>query len=108
MEAPMFSLVAARTAVRAASAAVLALAALLIASPSAAQTAGGRLPSLDLGTRGVDEAAFRRMVAARYHVRVERIVAWDIDRDGDVDIIAASARSLMIWLNDGVGHLEQQ
>jgi hypothetical protein len=104
----MFLPVAVRTAVRAATIAVLATAALVVASPAAAQTATGRLLSVDVGTHGVDVAAFRQLVAVRFHVRVERIVASDIDRDGDLDIIAAGARGLTIWLNDGFGHLEQQ
>ena len=104
----MFRLDRANSVIRAARAALLLLATIAVASSAAADTPLHEALSLDVGANGVDVALFRQMVAARYHVRVERIVASDIDRDGDVDIVAASSRTLMIWLNDGVGHLEQQ
>ena len=37
-----------------------------------------------------------------------RVVAVDIDRDGDLDIIAATGGQLTVWVNDGAGHLTSQ
>ncbi len=37
------------------------------------------------------------------------IVVADIDRDGDVDVVATDdALHLFVWINDGAGHLTQQ
>jgi len=53
----------------------------------------------------IDIAAFEQFVALRYHIQVRKIVAADIDRDGDVDVVAATDRGFMVWVNDGRGHL---
>src|SRR6185369_6608059 len=44
----------------------------------------------------------------RYQVEFRKVVATDIDRDGDVDVLATTDRSLTVWVNDGVGHLTSQ
>jgi len=36
------------------------------------------------------------------------VVRVDIDRDGDVDVIESGDRGLVVWLNDGAGHLQAQ
>jgi hypothetical protein len=58
--------------------------------------------------RCVEPASFRRLVANRYHVEFDKVVATDIDRDGDLDIVATTDRSFTVWLNDGTGHLTSQ
>lgn len=65
---------------------------------------GAEVPS----GRSVDLAAFARLVAARYDVRFRHVVAADVDRDGDQDVIGAGERGLVVWLNDGAGHLTSQ
>lgn len=58
--------------------------------------------------RCVESTAFRHLVASRYHVEFSRVVAADIDRDGDIDVIATTDRTLTVWVNDGTGHLTSQ
>jgi hypothetical protein len=53
----------------------------------------------------LDLPAFARTIAARYKVVLHRIVAADIDRDGDLDVLATTGRDLLVWLNDGAGRL---
>ena len=56
----------------------------------------------------IDVGAFERAAANRYHVRFRKIVATDIDRDGDLDLIAATDLELTVWVNDGRGMLTSQ
>jgi hypothetical protein len=58
--------------------------------------------------RPIDVAAFARMVANRYHVVLQRVVAADIDRDGDLDVLASTDREFLVWVNDGAGRLTSQ
>jgi FG-GAP-like repeat len=58
--------------------------------------------------RCIEPASFRWLVASRYHVEFNTVVATDIDSDGDLDIVATTDRSLTVWLNDGTGHLTSQ
>jgi hypothetical protein len=53
----------------------------------------------------VNLETFTRAIAARYNVRLHRVVAADIDRDGDVDFVAATDAGLLVWVNDGQGQL---
>jgi len=39
---------------------------------------------------------------------VRRIVTIDFDRDGDLDVLAATDRGVRVWLNDGQGNLVVQ
>src|SRR5690242_16601047 len=55
-----------------------------------------------------DVLKFERIASARYHVRFRRIIAADIDRDGDLDVVAATEHDFMVWMNDGFGHLNRQ
>jgi hypothetical protein len=57
---------------------------------------------------GIDVAAFRQVVSSRYHVHFRVVVAADIDRDGDIDVLASTEHSLTVWVNDGAGHLKAQ
>ena len=56
----------------------------------------------------VDAATFARAVAARYHVVLKRVVAADIDRDGDLDVLSTTDRGFLVWVNDGTGRLTSQ
>jgi len=58
--------------------------------------------------RQIDVAAFERTVARRYHIEFRKVVAADVDRDGDIDVVAATDRGFIVWLNDGAGHLTSQ
>lgn len=58
--------------------------------------------------RSVDLTAFTRLVATRYDVQFEHVIATDIDRDGDQDVIGAGGPGVVVWLNDGAGHLTSQ
>src|SRR6266446_201651 len=100
---PMFSTGWPRAAVTAA--AVAALVGGLAPSAGAAT-----LPvnaEIGVGTR-VDVTTFERTVSNQYHVAFRKVVTADIDRDGDLDVLAATDRSLVVWVNDGSGHLTTQ
>jgi len=56
----------------------------------------------------LDVATFERTVSSRYHVAFRNVVTADIDRDGDLDVVAITDRSLVVWVNDGSGHLTAQ
>jgi FG-GAP-like repeat len=85
-------------------AAVLAMAVSLFAAVPA--RAGSLPPRAEVGlTSGVEVDAFRRLVASRYHVEFRVVVAADVDRDGDLDVLAATDHSVTVWVNDGAGHL---
>jgi hypothetical protein len=75
-----------------------------------AAAAAGSLPAHAEVRAGkwVEPAAFRELVASRYQVEFKKVVAADIDRDGDIDVVATTDRSFTIWINDGAGHLTSQ
>src|SRR4030095_8324632 len=53
----------------------------------------------------VDAATFARAVATRYHVVLQRVIATDLDRDGDLDVVSTTERGFLVWVNDGTGRL---
>jgi hypothetical protein len=55
--------------------------------------------------RTLDAAAFERAMTRVYHVDVRNVVAADVDRDGDTDVIATSDDVIVFWVNDGQGSL---
>jgi hypothetical protein len=78
-----------------------------------AVAAPARAASVPTGTvirvdRTVDVAAFSRILEARFRLVLHRVIAADIDRDGDLDILAATDRGFVVWLNDGAGRLTSQ
>jgi hypothetical protein len=84
--------------------AMLALAASLTLSAPA--RAASLPPRAEIGlTSGVEAGAFRRLVLSRYHVEYRVVVAADVDRDGDLDVLATTDRGVTLWVNDGAGHL---
>ena len=41
--------------------------------------------------------------------RVISPVVWDIDRDGDLDVVGSTVEdAVVIWINDGAGHYTRQ
>ncbi len=80
------------------------LCALFRTAPAAADTALPANADVRVGS-AVTLEAFTRAVATRYHVLLRRVVAADIDRDGDVDFVAATDGGLRVWVNDGRGQL---
>lgn len=58
--------------------------------------------------KSVEPDVFRELVASSYNVQFNRVVAADIDRDGDVDVLAATDHTLTVWVNDGQGHLTRR
>lgn len=71
--------------------------------------AATRSPRADTGsTVQIDVRAFQHFIAARYQLDVRKVVAADLDRDGDLDVVAATDRGFIVWLNDGAGHLTRQ
>jgi hypothetical protein len=72
-----------------------------------------RAASVPAGTvvrvgRAIDTVAFARVVDRQFDVQLRRVVATDIDRDGDLDIVAATDRGFLVWVNDGAGRLTSQ
>jgi len=55
--------------------------------------------------RTFDAPAFERAITHSYHVTLKKILAADVDRDGDIDVITASDGEVMFWVNDGQGYL---
>lgn len=58
--------------------------------------------------RANDTAAFAQAIDRQFHVTLRGVVAADIDRDGDLDIVASTDRGFMVWVNDGAGRLTKQ
>src|SRR5579862_7732885 len=82
---------------------------LLVAAPAHAGTVpAGSVVRVDAGRRTIDVAAFARTIATRYQVVLQRVVTADIDRDGDLDVVAATDRGFLVWVNDGSGRLTSQ
>jgi hypothetical protein len=50
-----------------------------------------------------DANSFAQQVARSYHVDPHRVIAADIDRDGDLDVLAATDDGVKVWVNDGHG-----
>jgi hypothetical protein len=66
-----------------------------------------RAGSIHIG-QSVDAAAFARLVETRYQIELRSVVAADVDRDGDLDVLASTDRELIVWMNDGAGRLTPQ
>jgi len=55
--------------------------------------------------RTIDVASFSRTIATRYDIVVRGALTADIDRDGDLDVVASTDRGFLVWVNDGNGRL---
>jgi hypothetical protein len=87
---------------------IVALAAACVCAASPARAATVPSGAVIRTDRTVDVATFSRFIEARFSVVLRRVIAADIDRDGDLDILAATDRGFEIWLNDGAGRLTSQ
>jgi hypothetical protein len=87
---------------------VVALVAASLCAATPAHAAAVPTGAIIRTDRTVDVATFSRFIEARFRVVLRRVIAADIDRDGDVDIVAATDRGFFVWLNDGAGHLTAQ
>jgi hypothetical protein len=56
-----------------------------------------------VASRAADAGTFARQIATQYHVDARHVITADIDRDGDLDVLAATDRGFMVWVNDGAG-----
>jgi len=56
-----------------------------------------------VAARAADAISFAREVALNYHVDAQHVLAADIDRDGDLDVLAATDDGFKVWVNDGTG-----
>jgi hypothetical protein len=87
-------------------ASILAAMTVCIASATVSAAAATLPPRAEVRIPGaLDVQAFEQSVASRYDVHFRKVVATDIDRDGDLDFIAATDAGLVVWLNDGAGRL---
>ena len=59
--------------------------------------------TMPVAARAADANSFAREVALSYHVDAQHVLAADIDRDGDLDVLAATEDGFKIWVNDGTG-----
>jgi hypothetical protein len=66
------------------------------------------VPAASTAVHAADSATFARAIATQYHVDALHVVTADIDRDGDLDVVAATDRGFMVWLNDGAGRFTSQ
>jgi len=87
-------------------ASILAAMAACLASATVSAAAATLPPRAEVRVLGtLDVQAFEQSVASRYDVHFRKVVATDIDRDGDLDFVAATDAGLVVWVNDGAGHL---
>ena len=71
------------------------------AMPGLAATTGHAVP-----TPAETASPTRARLAAPSTHHVLRAIAVDVDRDGDLDLLATTTEEpLVVWLNDGLGHL---
>ena len=59
-------------------------------------------------SRAADASAFARQISTLYHLDAHHIITADIDRDGDLDVLAATDGGFMVWLNDGAGRFTSE
>lgn len=68
-----------------------------------------RLPARLLASVAFGAALFASSLALAAPVTTHATsVSADVDRDGDLDVIALIDRALTLWINDGAGHLTSQ
>jgi hypothetical protein len=64
--------------------------------------------STAIAAHAADATSFARQIAISYHVDPHHVVAADIDRDGDLDVLAATDDGFKVWVNDGTGRFTSQ
>jgi hypothetical protein len=65
------------------------------------------MPQLRAGDR-LDAPALHLLVPSADRLQIRAAVGADIDSDGDVDVVAATDRDLVVWINDGRGHFRRR
>jgi hypothetical protein len=85
----------------------IAAAVLVLAAATAARASvpAGAFVRVD---RTIDVGSFSRTIATRYDIIVRGALTADIDRDGDLDIVASTDRGFLVWVNDGNGRLTSE
>lgn len=81
---------------------VSAVIVLAVATAARANVPAGAFVSVE---RTIDVASFSRTIATRYDIVVRGALTADIDRDGDLDVVASTDRGFLVWVNDGNGRL---
>jgi hypothetical protein len=66
------------------------------------------LPASVVSAGASDASTFARLVAERYQVDARRVATTDIDRDGDLDVVVATDRGFLVWVNDGAGRFTSE
>src|SRR2546426_1927566 len=78
----------------------------VLASPAAVRAASTTPPpnlSVDVEWHGKIDLEWQQLPA------VLRAIATDLDRDGDLDVVATTEdQPIVVWINDGRGHLTRQ
>jgi hypothetical protein len=64
-------------------------------------------PQLRVGDR-LDAPALHLLVPSADRLQIRVAVGADIDADGDVDLVAATDRDVVVWINDGSGHFRRR
>jgi hypothetical protein len=87
----------------------VAVALLVALTPVVARHPSAPLPHADRFEVRVDPAAGRWLTALGPGVHILRAATWDLDRDGDLDVVASTVEEpVATWINDGHGHYIHQ
>src|SRR5262245_9677524 len=90
--------------------------AVLIASVASIGSARAARVPFETTLRAIDPAkvtarvpGFARVLEAAADEQLVRVVAYDIDNDNDLDVVASDGTlDLLVWENDGAGHLTRK
>ena len=90
--------------------AAIACAAALVAAPASAARAhtSASCSSMPSDLSGLRPTTADAALASVHGATVRRVLRIDFDRDGDLDMLAATDGGVLLWLNDGRGHLVRQ
>ncbi|HEY7171941.1 MAG TPA: VCBS repeat-containing protein [Vicinamibacterales bacterium] len=69
--------------------------------------AAAALPELRAGER-LEPPLLQLLVPSADRLQIRVAVGADIDADGDVDVVAATDRDLVVWINDGRGQFRRR
>ena len=83
---------------------LVACLALIVSSSSAGLSSRVTSQAPAALTHSNDRGLLRLLAALSPNTRFITAVDGDVDRDGDLDVIATTATSVVLWLNDNDGH----